>query len=383
MHIERKINQKTGEVELWECEWENVPDAPAKKVFIKAIGVEQPIAPHGNNGWSEAKAICWANDRTLGNIAVFNEALIGKFPGKRGNDAILPCDIVNAGKFRNGAQRWWCRTHQIHWGTKADIAAYKESGVWQCANHYLPMNYVLSPFEIDFSEYAEVGIWCSMPTAISTQSITPRPPKIHVHLREKPGDTIKKVDRDFGAIALLYQPELDLFQADEITRINVTPPAAWEFVLAIEESREMDCINCSKCGYPHLDLGDFAKKPHRKHFCGNCGSDSIWSKTEIVSTPLKPLHDQLAKSTSFVTPNRSLNLDDYQDCDYHVWASTPAVLWTADRSQEKGIHVHVERDGKRIVDDTFGEVHLGGVQLDRTDLIARMIANTESTANAS
>ena len=376
MHIERKINQKTGDVELWECEWENIPNVPAKKVFVKAIGVEQPIAPNGNSGWSEAKAICWANGRTLGNIAVFNEALLGSFLGRHGNDAILPCDIVNAGNFRHGAARWWCRTHQIHWGTKADFAAYKDSRIWQCANHHQPMNYVVSPLEIDFSEYSEVGIWCSMPAAISTRPIKPRPPKIHVHLREKPGDPIKKIDRDFSAIALLYKPELALFQADEITRINVTPPAALEFVLALEESREMDCINCSKCGYPHLDLGDFAKKPHRKHFCGNCGSDSIWSKTAIVSTPLKPLHDQLANSTSFETPNRSLNLDDYAGHDYYVWASTPAVLWTADRRQEKGIHVHVEKNGKRVVDDTFGEVLLKGGHLDRNDLIAKMIDAT-------
>jgi hypothetical protein len=215
-----------------------------------------------------------------------------------------------------------------------------------------------------------------MPAAVSTRPIKPRPPKIHVHLRETPGDSLKVVDKDFSAIALLYKPELDLFQAEEITRINVTPPAALEFVLAIEQEREMDCINCNKCGYPHLDLGDFAKKPHRKHFCGNCGSDSIWSKEAIVSTPLKPIHDQLAKSIEFETPDRSLDLDEYADCDYDVWASTPAVLWTADRSQEEGVHVHVMKDGKRIVDETFGTVTLEGEQLDRNVLIEKMVSAT-------
>lgn len=376
MHIERRINQSTGQIELWECEWENTAGQPAKKSYVRQIGEEQPLSPDGNNGWSEAKAICWATNRTLGNIAVFNEAMIGSFPGKQGNDAILPCDIVNAGKFRHGTERWWCRTHQAHWGTKADLAAYQESGIWQCANHHQPMNYVVSPFEIDFTEYAEVGIWCSMPAAISTKPIKSRPPKIHVHLRDKPGDEIKKIDRDFGAIALLYTADLDLFGVDEITRINVTPPAALEFVLAIEEGREMDCINCNKCGYPHLDLGDFAKKPHRKHFCGNCGIDSIWSKSPIVSTPLKPIHDQLAKSRAFEVPDRSLNLDDYDGYEYSVWASTPAVLWTAERNQERGIHVHVEAAGKRIVDETFGEVILNGEPLKRDQLLESMINRT-------
>ncbi len=375
MHVERRINQTTGNVELWECEWENISNQPAKKVFIRQIGIEQPITPEGAT-WSKAKAICWANDRTLGNIAVFNEAILGSFPGRRGTDAVVPCDIVNAGKFRHGAERWWCRTHQVHWGTKADFATYKRSGVLQCANHNQHMNYVVSPFEIDFTKYAEVGIWCSMPAALSTKPIRQRSPNIHVHLRQDPDDDLKMIDRDFGAIALLYHPDQDLFQADEITRINVTPPAAMEFVLALEENREMDCINCNKCGYPHLDLGDFARKPHRKHFCGNCGSDSVWSKEEIVSTPLKPIHDQLANSTKYETPDRVLNLDDYTGCDYDVWASTPAVLWTADRNQETGIHVHIMENGERIVDDTFGTVEHKGKELSRGKLLQNMIDAT-------
>ncbi len=99
----------------------------------------------------------------------------------------------------------------------------------------------------------------------------------------------------------------------------------------------MTCINCSQCGYPHLDLGDFARKPHRKHFCGNCGCDSTWSPGHIVSTPLKPLYDQFAKNTQYKEPDRTLNLDldKYSGCDYEIWASTPAILWTAERPQEK------------------------------------------------
>ena len=107
---------------------------------------------------------------------------------------------------------------------------------------------------------------------------------------------------------------MDLFGADDISLVNVTPPAAFDFVCGLELEKDMDCINCSHCGYPHLDLGDFAKTPHRKHFCGNCGRDSTWSKKPIVSTPLKPLHDTFAKTLKYVTPDRSLNLDDYGGC---------------------------------------------------------------------
>src|SRR5262249_6937266 len=146
---------------------------------------------------------------------------------------------------------------------------------------------------------------------------------------------LKSIDGDFNAVSLHYNQNLGLFDSPDIDKVNLTPPAALEFMCAIEEGRETACISCSHCGYPHLDLGDFALKPHRKHFCGNCGRDSTWSKQPIVSTPLKPLHDQFAAASNFVEPDRELNLDDYHGCHFIMWASTPAILWTADRPQEK------------------------------------------------
>src|SRR5258708_35554698 len=101
------------------------------------------------------------------------------------------------------------------------------------------------------------------------------------------------------------------FENREITKIQVTTPAAFEFVRSIEEGRATSCVTCKQCGYPHLDLGDFARSPHKKHFCGNCGNDSIWSSEPIVSTPLKPLHDRFSNSNTYVVPDRALNLDDY------------------------------------------------------------------------
>ena len=140
----------------------------------------------------------------------------------------------------------------------------------------------------------------------------------------------------------------------------------------------MACVSCKKCGYPHLDLGDFAINPHRKHFCGNCGNDSIWSSGAIVSTPLKLLHDQFNNSNTYIHPERDLDLDKYEGRCFEVWASTPAVLWTANRPQEKGIHVHVyEGEGiRRIVDDTFANVIYKGELLDRKMLWENMVINT-------
>lgn len=88
------------------------------------------------------------------------------------------------------------------------------------------------------------------------------------------------------------------------------------------------------------------------------------------------MHDQLAKSVSFEKPDRKLNLDNYAGYDYTIWASTPAILWTADRPQEEGIHVHVERECSRVIDDTFSEVILNGKPLERKEVLQAMFKQT-------
>ena len=375
MFIERRINPSTGIVELWRAQWENAEGSQARKVFVDKVCDEQPAGRDADGAMSTAAAICWAYGRTLGNIAVVSPELLGHFPGGSGNDALLPCDFAHAGKFRHGADRLWCRTHQTHWGTKADLEALGQQGTMRCANHQQLMNYVVKPQSINVADHAEVGIWCSMPAAISTEEIKPRPPKIHVHVRST-ADGKKQVDRDFDAISTIYSSDLGLYGNQEISRVNITPPAAFDFVIGLELGKAMDCINCSHCGYPHLDLGDFAEKPHRKHFCGNCGRDSTWSKEPIVSTPLKPLHDKFAKTLKYELPDRRLNLDDFSGCTYTIWASTPAIVWTAARPQEFGIHVHVHDGRQRIVDDTFGAVELDGKSLDRSELVKAMMSRT-------
>lgn len=371
MEIERRVGA-AGRVELWGYEWD-LTEKPAKKTAHKFLGYDKQPQ---NQTAVVREAICWSYGRTLGNIAMSSEDLLGLFPGKEGDDAQLDCDIVDAGKMRNGAARWWCRTHQRHWGTKGDIAGAKASGKVQCANHDQPMSYVLDPEHIDIQDYAEVGIWCSMPPALSHNGPSkPRRPKIHVHVRKNPGEE-KVIDSDFKALSLHYNPKDDLFGSHEITRVHLTPPSALEFVLALESGKAMGCINCHDCGYPHLDLGDFARKPHAKHLCGNCGRDNTWSKEPIASTPLKPLHDQFSKANNYIDVIKVINLDDYQGLAFQVWASTPAVLWTADRPQERGIHVHVYKDGQYLIDDTFGVVRYQGKVLDRAQLLEAMVAST-------
>lgn len=322
-------------------------------------------------------AICWTSGGTVGNIAVSSLILSGRFSAQSGEDALLTCDLVPAGKFRHGAERWWCRSHQTYWGTKTDYAAYHHSGIRRCKHYAQPVHYVVAPVEIDLSDYAEVRIGCSLPAAISTQPITERAARIYVYLRSEAqgGETI---DQEFETIAVLCPRDAGLFGSDQITRITITPPVALAFVFALAQEREIGCVHCSRCGYPHLDLGEFARKPHRKHLCGNCGWDSTWSVGAIVSTPLKRLQDRLAKNTEWYIPDTTLDLDGYSGCDYTLPASTPAILWKCDRPQEQGIHVQVYASSKAIVDGIFGTVRLKGKTLERQQLLQIMQDRTGS-----
>jgi len=375
MEIERQYEEATGRLALYAYEWD-LTHPPAKKVNRSFLGYEQPVQNAQQHATVVREAICWSYGRTLGNIAVCNEDLLGRFPGQYGNDAVLDCDIVAAGKMRNGQDRWWCRTHQSHWGTKGDIKDSVKHGLMRCSGHAQPMSYVVDPRHIKIQDFAEVGIWCSMPPALTHKGgPPPRRPKIHVHVREKPG-VDKIIDEDFQALSLHYNATDNLFGNAEITKVHLTPPSALEFVLALESGKMMGCINCKDCGYPHLDLGDFARIAHRKHLCGNCGRDNTWSSTPIASTPLKPLHDQFSRANQYFDVTTEINLDEYVGLPFQVWASTPAVLWTAERPQERGIHVHVYKDGQYVVDNTFGVVRYQGKVLHRADLLSTMVAAT-------
>lgn len=209
--------------------------------------------------------ICWPHAATVGHATVTTPFIRGTFNGMQGSRGIASCDIVRAGKFRNGAERSWCRTHQHYWGTKADLAALAAHSLQRCARHDEPMHYVREPMVIDPRAHASIHI------ALAGSSLC-------VQL----DDTLSIVH---GAIAIRYDPESAVFAAQDIIQINVTPP----MVAALASPEPQGCVCCSKCGHPHLDLGDFAARPHKRHYCGHCGNDTTHSTTAMVSNPLLPI----------------------------------------------------------------------------------------------
>jgi hypothetical protein len=209
------------------------------------------------------RGICWPHAATVGNIAVASGML-------RFVDGRVACDFTPAGKYRNGAARWWCRTHQAYWGVKADLAAFDPARAKVCSKHADPLEVVLDPLLIDMTRCGSVRISAAV-NALRVRA--------------------DAIVGEFAAIALTGVA--GVFGSSEITQVNVTPPA----VLGLEHAR--GCLDCARCGYPHLDLGAFAIREHRRHYCGNCGNDSTHSKNAIVSNPLFALREFYAGRLTF------------------------------------------------------------------------------------
>ena len=199
--------------------------------------------------------ICWASDTTVGNIAVVTPLIHGHFPHAQGADGVLACDLVTAGKYRNGAARKWCRTHQTYWGVKTDLAALALHGQPRCARHAEAMHYALQPPVLDMSGAGHLTIHYSAGSAV----------------------------------AIACDPAGPLFEGTGIVQLNLTPPAVLAYLEARRAQLPLGCLYCARCRHPHLDLGLFATQAHRRHYCGNCGNDSTHSADAIVSSPLHAL----------------------------------------------------------------------------------------------
>ncbi|MDN2710410.1 hypothetical protein O0880_13380 [Janthinobacterium sp. SUN118] len=220
--------------------------------------------------------ICWPLQASTGHLAMTTQHITGHFRAGAGLDAIVLCDVQPAGKFRNGAARHWCRTHQCYWGTRADVDGLQATRQLRCRQHASPMGYVLYPELFDTSQFHAITV---------RQAATGL-----LQLRARAGAGGALFSRDVPALAIDCRTLPGLFHPD-IVQLNITPPAAHAFAAALQAGVPLGCSDCARCGHPHLDLGDFALAPHRRHTCGHCGHDATHSPGAIVSTPLWRLRE--------------------------------------------------------------------------------------------
>lgn len=280
------------------------------------------------------------------------------------------CEIRAETKLRNGYLNWWCYTHfasargeggsKLERCVKADQAKVLDS----------------EKIYIDLNDYpGGVGIWGALEAVYDTKREI-HEKGVHVHLRRNE-DEEKEVDKTFKEIYIRL-PINNLHNSDEWIKLDDEVACAYTASIIFE--RNIKVIECSHCKRQHIDSDWFAVHYHKKHFCTYCGRD-FFDKEHGISNPVAHIQQvfrEQLKDRKIETVNRRLviNQADFPG-GIQIWASNPAIIWTAQRAEEAGMHVHLfkEKNGPPFSgdslngDDTYGYVEIDGIVLD--DLMIR------------
>jgi transposase-like protein len=268
------------------------------------------------------------------------------------------CSIEQVGKQRNGRPRFWCSVHQ------ASATGRYGARLLECEAAYrdaIPR----SVLEINPEEYpAGVALWGAVAPVVDTSGL---PTEVGIHVHARRNDRAKEIDATYDEVVLRYQRDLL-----ETGRCIINAEAAVAYYISNFLQRDIKQLYCTYCQELHLDKGYFAVKPHRRHLCHGCGR-YFHDQSKGVSNPIafvRAHHRRPGSADKPIRPDRPLEL---QQADYpggiQIWASNPALLWTADRPEEEGIHVHAfSEPGKYAVDETFSSVVIDGVKLDEVQV---------------
>jgi len=263
------------------------------------------------------------------------------------------CQVVAVGRRRDGGTRYWCLSH------KADATAKYGTPARVCrAAHISP----ISPeevLELNINKYqGGIALWGAVPAVYDTTRL-PMDRGIHVHARVTANDE-KETDCTFRAVRII---------SDRLPKegILVSELDAIYYMVASIFGFKMKQVLCSHCGYSHLDRDWFSVHPHRRHLCAGCGRHFHDADTAI-GNPICGVRAACGVKTR--QPRASNKKLDVKQADFpggiQVWGSNPAFIWTSDRTEEAGIHVHAFRETWRRPDpdETYGEVNIDGMTLD-------------------
>lgn len=274
------------------------------------------------------------------------------------------CNIRNVGKARNGSERYWCTVHNA---TAAGVGGTKLD---ECEFAYLDVipKRVLDIKEGDFP--GGIAIWGAVDPIYNTTAFSEEP-GVHVHARNTPNGN-KVHDATFDEVRLHYTN--DLFDKNVV---KITHDVAVAYYVSKYIGRRVDGLMCPHCRKVHLDKDMFAVKPHRRHLCHHCGR-FFNDVRPSISNPVmffRGLKEGGVEPRTVVKAQKRLSI---QQLDYPggiaIWASNPALIWTAAKPEEEGIHVHAyDAENTDVVNDTYATVSIDGVDL-RRDYVAALMA---------
>lgn len=270
-------------------------------------------------------------------------------------DQHTKCRIVSVGKRRDGGTRYWCLEH------KADATAKYGKQAEQCRYAHIPSIAPDDILNLNASSYeGGVALWGAVPPIYDT---TERPIDrgIHVHARRAVGGE-KEIDNTYRAVRLVGDDK-DLPPGGLV----ISELEAIYYMVTSMFGYAMKYVECTLCGFPHLDKDWFSVHAHRRHLCAGCGQYFRDTDT-AVGNPIIKIQEIFG---SKVRPaKRAVKPLNIRQADYpggiQIWGSNPAILWTGSQSEEEGIHIHVanEDGSENIFDDTYSRVTIDGINLD-------------------
>lgn len=286
-------------------------------------------------------------------------------PKKPASKQAAGCDITPVGKRRDGGTRYWCFTH------KADATAKYGRPAMECRAAHLPQILPHEILDLDLDRYpGGVGLWGAVPPVYDTTSL-PLDFGIHVHAR-KDAEGYKDIDATYRAVRLIsHQLPTEGLMISEIDAVYYMVSSVFGF--------GMRDVRCTYCGYPHLDKDWFSVHPHRSHLCAGCGKN-FRDAVVGIGNPIRATREFLGLRPR--KPVRAAKVLSLRQNDYaggiQVWGSNAAIVWSSEKAEEEGIHVHAYKAEGEVAkpDDTFSAVEIDGVRLDPAMVRTLMAQNS-------
>lgn len=274
-----------------------------------------------------------------------------------------PCRIEAEVKLRNGKPNWWCRTHGMAAGAPDGNPLAECPGAWLDP---IPPAEVL---ELDAAD-GELAIWGALPPAVVIGQVDLEPGKVHVHHRAS-AEAHKDVDASYSVVTVRFGDGT----------LVVEGMAAVAFSISELSGRDVALLTCTHCGEIHIDEMKFATYPHAKHLCNSCGRN-FRDRQPSISNPLADANKQLGvpPRPEAVRPDRPLSLRSGEYGGISLFPSNMAIISTASRPEEIGIHVHAwDLDGEMVIDETYSSIEVDGAAV-HEDLL-RILAIQRSLAH--
>lgn len=278
------------------------------------------------------------------------------------------CELKYRGKKRTGENRYWCIVHS------REVLSDNFMCPIACDSLDDP-SLATKQIELDLRDWeGGVGLWGAMNPIFSTHPSQGHESGIHIHTRREKGGK-KIIDDTFDELLLL--DKTTLFGEDNHIKINLE--TALSYTASNVFGIDLKCLSCPNCETLHSDEGMYAVNPHRKHLCTNCGKHFV-DNEHGISNPIIAIKSRLMEGKQEFLPSMSTRELVISQKDFpggiQIWGSNPAILWSVDKNEEMGIHVHVYKDydsDERIFDDTYGKVIIDGIQLDHQQVRYYMV----------